>query len=283
MKRALAASILGGAMLLAAPALAQDDEESDDAGGLFGIGDIDIDLGDERKGDAQEISYEGMVERQAPEFAEGKAVTITHYGGNIRVRCSDREGINARVAYTIYGTNGTNMERMGKGVGLTAWGNSSSGGVKTKTPYKSSGVNRADIELTVSLPEEAYITVVGGSGWVQVSGCKGAVKSSNKANGAHVDGIYSRVNVSSSSGDVNVQLDEGSHLDGSSKISAPGGNATMTLPNSFGGKFYAKGSEVDVAHTVMGTNESALVQGTISTGDASLAITARDKVEVKLP
>ena len=66
-------------------------------------------------------------------------------------------------------------------------------------------------------------------------------------------------------------------------VGAPGGNAVLRLPLSYGGKFAAKGSAVSVFHTVMGTNTPSAISGTIGTGTASVSISARDNVEVTAP
>lgn len=265
-------------------ALAQDEEEESSGGGSdLGIDDImkDINLGGE--GGNAEVTYEGRLSSAAPNFVSGKPVTITHTGGTIAVRCMDAPGITARLGYTIYGTNKTSMENYGKGVGLTSWGDGNGGGVKTRVPSKGSGINRVDMPLTVNLPLEAKVTVVGGAGWVQVIDCKGTVKSSNGDGGAYVSGTYSNVNVSSSRGDVKVELTDASVLTGASALNAPGGSAVLRLPLSYNGKFMAKGGDVSVFHTVMGTNTGNLVQGTIGTGTASVSISAKEKVEVSAP
>lgn len=56
-----------------------------------------------------EVSYEGRLSSSAPNFASGKAVTITHTGGSIAIRCMDAPGITARLGYTVFGTNKVNM------------------------------------------------------------------------------------------------------------------------------------------------------------------------------
>ena len=266
-------------------------QEGDDEGGSgeSSGSDIDMDalmnsinLGSDGSGGG-EVSYEGRLSSSAPNFVPGKAVTITHTGGSIAIRCMDAPGITARLGYTIFGTNKVNMEKYGKGIGLSAWGDANGGGVKTRIPAKLAGVSRADIPLTVNLPMEAKVTVVGGGGWVQIIDCKGTVKSSNGDGGAYVSGSYTNVNVTSSKGDVKVELTDASVLSGVNTVGAPGGNAVLRLPLSYGGKFAAKGSAVSVFHTVMGTNTPSAISGTIGTGTASVSISARDNVEVTAP
>ena len=174
-------------LLALGTALAQDGDE----GGSTSGSDIDvnalmnsIDLGP--AGGNNEVTYEGRLSSSAPNFVAGKAVTITHTGGTIAVRCMDAPGITARLGYTIYGTNQPNMEKYGKGIGISSWGDGNGGGVKTRIPAKLSGISRTDIPLTVNLPMEAKVTVVGGAGWVQIIDCKGTVKSSNGDGSAYV-------------------------------------------------------------------------------------------------
>lgn len=259
---------------------AQDESTAKDE---LGIDDImkDIDLGSSGGGD--EVSYNGQLSDSAPSFKAGLPIAISHAGGTIAVRCMDQEGLTARLAYTIYGTNQTNMERFGKSIGLDAGSDGRTGWVRTRVPAKSSGINRADVPLTVNIPKSAKITITGGNGWVQVLDCTGTVKSSNTHGGAYASGTFTSVNVSSSHGDVKVELSDGSVLAGANALNAPDGNATLRLPLSYAGKFAAKGASVTVFHTVAGTNTDTLVQGTVGTGTASLNIAAKEKVEVTAP
>lgn len=259
-------------------ALAQDEGSTND----LGIDDIMKDINLDGPG-AEEISYGGQLSDNAPSFKEGLPITISHSGGTITVRCMDEQGMTARLAYTIWGNNSANMERMGKSIGLDAGSDGKTGWVRTRIPAKSSGVSRADIPLTVNLPKSAKITVTGGAGWVQIQDCAGTVKSSNGVDGAYVSGTYTSVNVSAGKGDVKVELSDGSVLAGANSVSAPGGSAVLRLPLSYAGKFSAKASSVTVFHTVAGTNTDTLVQGTVGTGTASLNISAKEKVEVTAP
>ena len=263
---------------LSAAALAQDDP------GDLSIEDImaEINLGS-GPGAGTELSYEGMLSESAPEYAPGTTVTIAHAGGNITVRCMDQEGMTARLAYTVYGTREPPMEAFGKGIGLSAWGKTTGGGVKTRIPYPQSGVNRADIGLTVNLPRKANVVVQGGKGWVQIQDCEGTVRSSNGEGGAYVSGKLSTFDVSATKGDVKVVLDDASEVAGSNRVNAPGGSVELHLPMGYAGRFTARGDEVSVFHTVMGTNSANLVEGTISTGNASLTIVASGAVKVKAP
>ena len=83
------------------------------------------------------------------------------------------------------------MERFGKAIGLSAFGSSSMGNVKTRMPAKSAGVTRWEVPLTVNLPPRSNVTVVGGAGWVQVDDCEGTVKVSNTKGGVVISGKHS--------------------------------------------------------------------------------------------
>ena len=268
-------TLLPFALLCSASALAQEG-----GGDIMGIPDLQIDLGGEGGAPAETSTYEGSQSQSAPDFVSGKPLAISH-NGPVRVRCADREGVTARLSYSIVGTNEAAMEAMGKGIGLSASGGPGGGAVKTRVPAKTTGVKTADIELTVNVPPAAAINVTGGLGAVDVSGCKGSVKVTNKGSDVMVQGTYTNVNVSSG-GAVSVRLDNDSTLTGTNVINA-GGNIDLTLPLAYAGKFSAKGANVSVFHTVMGTNTGTLVQGTISSGPASLSLATKGDVKVVAP
>lgn len=282
---------LAALLLLALSARAgEDDEEGDSKPPSvepeaidLGIDDImnDIDLGPSTR--QESVTYEGSLDQQGLKYVAGKPVAIAHSGGNIRVRCAEREGITARVAYSLRGTNTANMERYGKGIGLAVYGGATSGSVKTRMPSRPSGIDSFDVELTVNLPKKAAVTVTGGDGWVQVVGCEGSVKVSSRSGGAYVEGTLTSFAVSSTGGDVKVELSDDSKLAGTSSVSAAGGDAELDLPMSYGGKLTARGSSVRVAHNVAGTNTDTLVQGTVGSGNASLTVSAKGAVVIKSP
>jgi hypothetical protein len=287
---------------LATPALwlgaafAQDEGESkgDDGGteepesGGINVDDImkSIDLGPEAQGEdgyVAEKTYEGQLSQVAPSYKPGTPISISHSGGTVTVRCQQQDGVTARLGYVIYGTNGANMERMGKGIGLSATASSTSGAISTRIPAKSSGVTRSEIPLTVNLPPKANVSVTGGAGWVQVDGCEGTVKVSNSKDGVVITGTHSAVNVSSGGGDVKVHLTDASSLKGSSAISSKGA-IDLELPTTFDGKFSAKGKMVRVFHTVNGTNTNENVSGTVGSGStATLNLTATGDINVTAP
>jgi hypothetical protein len=273
MRRALPALCL--LLLVPTGALAQEE------GGIMDIPDLQIDLGgDGSKSAAPSSTYEGSLSQSAPDFASGKPLAISH-NGPVRVRCADRQGVTARLTYVLTGTNEGAMESMGKGVGLSASGGPGGGAVKSRVPTRPAGVTQADIELTVNVPPAAVLNITGGAGSVDVSGCKGAVKVTNKTGDVMVQGTYTGVSVTTG-GAVSVRLDNDSALAGSNVINA-GGTIDMTLPLAYAGKFSAKGANVSVFHTVMGTNTGTLVQGTISSGPASLSLATKGDVKVVAP
>jgi hypothetical protein len=276
-------------------ALAQDEGESKggDEPPEKSPGDVDVDalmksmdLGPTAVGEGDyvnEMSYEGHLSQAAEKYKPGTPITISHTGGPITVRCQEQTGLSARLAYTIYGTNGPNMERFGKGIGLSAYGAASASSVKTRMPAKSAGITRWEVPLTVNLPRQANVTVVGGAGYVQVDDCEGTVKVSNAKGGVVISGKHSAVNVTSGGGDVKIHLDAESTLKGASTISSKGG-ISLELPTTYDGKFSAKGSQVRVFHTVNGPHSDTLVQGTVGSGTtASLNLSAAGNVDVTAP
>lgn len=269
------------ALLLAAPALAEDGDEEESSGGLFGVGPLNFDIDDGPRG--AEIAYSGSTEDSAPDYAPGTSVTITHTAGPVKVHCTDRKGISARINYTIRGTVEGPMEAVGKGVLLKAWGGTSGGGVKTVVPAKRSGVNKVETDLTVFLPYKANVTVVGGTGGAEVTGCTGWVKISAR-DGVYADGTLSHIELTASSGDARAELTDESVLSGANKLSAVGGNVKLILPRAYAGKIYAKAAEVQVAPPVDGSTTPSLVSGTIGGGGAaSMTLTGKESVTVSLP
>ena len=277
-------------------ALAQDEGEpkgGDEPTDEKSPGDVDVnelmksmDLGPTAVGEGDyvnEMSYEGHLSQAAQSYKPGTPVTISHTGGSVTVRCQEQTGLSARLSYTIYGTNGPNMERFGKAIGLSAYGAATSSNVKTRMPAKSAGITRWEVPLTVNLPPKANVTVIGGAGYVQVDDCEGTVKVSNSKGGVVISGKHPSVNVTSGGGDVKVHLDSESTLKGASTISSKGA-IDLQLPTTYDGKFSAKGSQVRVFHTVNGTRSDTLVQGTVGSGTAaSLNLSAAGNVDVTAP
>jgi hypothetical protein len=247
-------------LILALPAFAQDDEP-----GLA------------------EISYNGSMRGNAPNYVKGKPVSVSHSGGNIQVRCMNVDKLSAVVQYTVYGTQEGPMESMGNGYGVAVYGDSKVGSVKTRVPSKPSGVTRAEADLTVNIPAGiAGLTVTqSGKGWVQVLGCSGIVKIGAGAGGAYAEGAWTGGAITAAGGDVKLELSKDAILKSATSVSAPGGNATLLISPAQGGTLKAAGAEVAVSQTVMGTNSATLVQGSMGVAGPAISVTApRGKAEV---
>ncbi|MBM4365858.1 MAG: hypothetical protein FJ102_06550 [Deltaproteobacteria bacterium] len=239
-------------------------------------------LATETEGTVGDMTYEGGLSETAAGYVATKPVTVSHSGGNVSVRCMDTEKLSARLPYTVYGTAEAPMEAFGKGIGLSVGGDSKSGWVKTRVPSKTSGVTGADVPLTVNIPKGTTgLTVTqSGSGWVQVTGCSGALKISSGTGGVYADGAYTSAAVSAAGGDAKLVQDSGVVLTGTTTVSAPGGTARVTLASAQGGKLTAKANEVSVQQTVMGTNSGTLVQGDMGLAGPSITVSAKERVEV---
>ena len=265
-----AMTLLPLALLLFSPAQADD-------------WDIDIDGIDIGGGDSkgqEMVTYQGNSVQKAPDFVEGTLASIAHSGGTVTINCVDRDGISARIDYTLEGTNRDALKRFGDGIGLRVWGSSRGGGVQTRMPSSSSSIKSKNIPLVVSLPRNAKVKVSGGSGFIQVQGCEGAVAAANRSGDIVISGKLATVSATAPSGDVNIDVDESASMTGSSKISASG-NARVRIPSDFGGRLTAKGSEVEVRQLVDGTQTSTLVQGSLGEGTASLSVSAKGTVKVE--
>lgn len=230
--------------------------------------------GDELSGN--EITYEGSLSQSAAGYVQGKPVTISHSGGNISVRCMDTPGMSARLPYTIYGTSEGPMQSMGNGIGLSAYGDSKGGSVKTRVPSKPSGVSRAEMPLTVNIPAPTTSLTVTqtGSGWVQVIDCDGAVKVTAGSGGAYVSGKLTSAVVTATGGDVKVVQNEDAVFSGTTSITASNGNATVQFASAQGGKLTASATEITSSVTVVGTNSSSLIQGDLGVAGPNITISA---------
>jgi hypothetical protein len=243
---------------------------------------IVVALATESEGTVGDLTYEGGLSETAASYVVGKPVSVSHSGGNISVRCMETEKLSARLPYTVYGTAEAPMEAFGKGLGLSVGGDSKSGWVKSRVPSKTSGVSSYEAPLTVNIPKGVTGLSVSqsGSGWVQVTGCSGALKISAGSGGAYADGAYTSAVVTAAGGDVKLVQDAGVVLTGTTAVSAPGGTARVVLASAQGGKLSAKAAEVSVAQTVMGTNTGTLVQGDMGLAGPSIAVSGKDRVEV---
>lgn len=236
--------------------------------------------GDELTGN--EMSYEGALSGTAAAYVRSKPVSISHAGGNLSVRCMDTEKLSARVQYVIYGTQEGPMESMGKGVGLAVTGDSAGGRVSLRLPSKPSGVAKAEVTMTVNIPAPTTALTISqtGPGWVQVIDCDGTVKVTAGAGGAYVSGKLAGATVTATGGDVKVVQNEDAVFKATTTVSAPAGAATLLIANAQGGKLTAKGAEVAVSQTVIGTNASDLVQGDLGLAGPAITVTAKGRVEV---
>lgn len=229
-----------------------------------------------------DISYEGGNSSNAPAYAKGKPVSITHSSGNLSVHCLDTDTLTARMQYVVTGTAQGPMETTGKGIGLAAYGDANGGKVSTRVPSKPSGVSDIEVTLTVNIPNGPLSLTITetGKGWVQVQDCDGTVKISAGAGGAYASGALKGATVTATGSAVKVVQDKEAVFSATTSISAPGGDATLVLGGAQGGKITVKGTEVSVAPTVMGTNTSTLVSGELGLTGPTISVSARDRAEV---
>ena len=242
--------------------------------------DMEIELGGADSKGQEMVTYQGDSSKVAPDYVPGTPVAITHAGGNITVNCVDREGISARVRYTVEGTNRDALKRFGDGVGLKAWGGGRGGGVQTRIPGASSSIKRKDVPLVVSIPKQVSLKVKGGAGWIQITGCEGPVAAANRSGDIIMSGKLTAASANAPKGDVTISIDESAKMSGGSKVSSSG-NATLKIPSDYGGKISARGADVKVKHLVDGTESGTSVQGSIGDGTASLTISAKGSVSVQ--
>jgi len=244
---------------------------------------LDIDLGDFDLDEAsveESLTYEGSSTDSAPDYTPGKPVSITHYGGNITVNCTDRSGIDARLDYALEGTNRASMKRMGDGIGVRAWGSSSSGGVSTRIPSKGSGISSSSIPLAVNLPKSVRVTVTGKRGWITVRGCTGTVKATTAQDGIFVSGELTKFELTASKGDIEIELSESAKLASTSKAYASTGKISLSMPLDQQIRLDARGESVEVSHIVDGNVTDTRVTGNIGEGGPSLSLTAKGAVKV---
>ncbi|MCB9758935.1 MAG: DUF4097 family beta strand repeat protein [Alphaproteobacteria bacterium] len=266
------------ALVLAPPAIADD----------IDLGDIeidldDIDLGSSGHGDESSTYTGGLTERKN-DLGDNVPVTVTHYGGNITVRCTEGDQISARIDFSVEGTDRDRLKAYGDGIGLAVWGDANGAGAKTRMPSKSSAIQRADVPLMVSAPPGTRLTVQGRDGWVQITNCTGALKASSTAGGVFAEGRYDSFQVTSQDGDVKVELTGNSVINASSAATSTKGKVELILPDDANVKLAATGAEVRVEHLVSGTNTDTNVSGNIGNGGPSVRLSApKGEVKVKTP
>ena len=267
-------------LALASPSFAEDEEEE------FGFGDYDLDLDDIDLGGetaASTMTYSGGHTERSEKLDENAAVTITHYGGTINVRCTDTEEINARVDFIVEGTKEAPMQAVGDGIRLQAQGKGTWGKVSTIVPGSRSGIESITVPLVVSVPKQSRVTVTGRKGWVSVSNCIGTVKVANTEGDITVTGTYSQFDLRAPNGDVKLELSENSDITKSSGITSSRGDATLVLPLTVDVRLQATGGTVSVLHTVEGNNSGTNVSGTIGEGGPLVKVYAKETVEITSP
>jgi hypothetical protein len=259
------------------------DAVAQEGGGLLDIDIGDIDLGEDTKGGEQSMSYEGQVGQDADNYKPGTPVYITHTKGNISVRCTDSEGIQARINFTVEGTKESAMQSLGDRIGIRTYASNAQGKVSTSVPGKYAGIDAIYAPLTVNLPREARVNVTGGEGWVQIVGCTGTVKATTRGGGIYVDGVLSSFDLSTNKGDIEIELDASAEITATSRATATDGGVILRMPITQKGNLNARGSEVTVDHLVNGTNTPTHVQGTLSDSGPSITLSAKNKVEITTP
>ena len=228
-----------------------------------------------------DITYEGGNSSNAAGYVKGKPFSISHTSGNLSVRCMDTEALSARLQYVVTGSQEGPMETAGKGIGMSAYGDSNGGKVSTRVPSKPSGVSSMEVTLTVNIPRAPMTLTITetGSGWVQVQDCDGTIKVTGGAGGAFVSGAMKSATVTAG-GDVKVVQSGDAVFTGTTSVSAPSGNATLLIGTAQGGKLTAKGAEVSVGPTVMGTNDATLVSGDLGLTGPTITVSAKQRAEV---
>jgi hypothetical protein len=265
------------ALLVLSPVQADDDDL-----GLLDIDDIDLGDGPAHGDVVQTSTYTGSLQERRSGLGQGKSLTITHYGGPISIRCQEGSTLSARINYSIDGTNEPNMERYGRGIKLKVWGDSNSGGVKTITPSKGSGLIRTEVPLVVSAPKSVKLTVNAGSHWVEVLKCDGQVSVANKSGDVWVEGDLTRFSISAPGGMATVKLNSDSQVTSTSKITARD-DVLLEMPLDVNVKLSARGTEIRLDHVITGTESETSVSGTIGNGGPSVTIRGKAKVVITAP
>lgn len=266
---------------LIAPTLAQEAGEEE-----FGFGDFELDLDDFDLDDNDgpgSMTYSGGHTERTEDLKENAAVTITHYGGPIRVRCIDQPHVSARIDFELEGTSEANLQAVGNGIRLQASGSEGWAKVSSIVPGKRSGISDMDVPMTVSTPKKVRLTIAGRDGEISVDGCTGTVKASTSKGGATVGGTFSQFDVRAGDGEVYVRLDEGSVIEKSSGATASRGKVELIMPLTVDVKLQATGAEVSVLHTVTGTNNPTNVSGAIGNGGPLVKLYGKDGVSVSSP
>ena len=238
--------------------------------------DIEIDLGGSEQ---TPISYDGSyTTRAATKVAVNALLKITASVGTTTVYCTDTDGVDATITYRLSGLDGPALEAYGKTLKLAVSGTA----VSFVSGTKPASLKNANVSLVVNVPKESRLTISANGDWVKVVGCAGTVAATTKTS-AYVGGPLDGFNVTANGGNAVVEVEGDGKLTNASAISAPKGDATLTMPFAQDLKIDARGSAVTVAQGVTGTNESAVVSGVIGAGGPTLTIKASGTVTVKTP
>lgn len=241
------------------------------------LDDIDIDLDDLDLGESggpASLDYSGSYTDRKQDIKPGSKLTITHTKGPITINCSDGDTLSGRVDFSIEGTDKAKMESVGKNIRIQVWGSgATSGGVKVTVPSFGSGVSSVSTPVTISAPKDAKLAVTGGAYPISLTNCTQDVSVST-AGGVYVEGKFDSFQVSSSKGDVKVELEEGAVISKSSKAASAAGSVTLIMPDNPNNQLVATGNEVAVAPLVTGTNTDTKVSGEMGSGGATITLSA---------
>lgn len=241
--------------------------------------DIEIDLGGPEEAP---LSYNGgFTTRSADKIATNAAISVSSPVGTTTVYCTDTEYVEARVDYALSGPDGAPLEAYGKSFKAAASGGAT-GKVTILAGTRGAGVKTSKVTVVVNVPKQARLTISSGGDWLKVIGCDGTVSATSKTS-AYVGGPLDGFNVTANAGNIVVEVEGDGKITAASAITATKGDVTLSMPFSQDLKFDARGSAVTVAHSVTGTNDAAVVAGTIGAGGPALAIKASGTVTVKTP
>jgi hypothetical protein len=240
--------------------------------------DINIDLGP----DVEMMTYNGGFSQRSSKVNSNATVSVSNPTGSTVVRCTDTEYLEARLNYTVDGTAEGPMKTYGDSIKLAVGGSGTWGNVRSIIGSRPSAVKRVKVDMIVNAPKQSKITI-SSSDSLQVIGCDGYVNATAAKNGVYVDGNLPGFNVSATQGDVKVVVTNPKPIAIASAAKAPKGNVTVVMPLSQNLKMDARGSTVNVAHTVMGTVNATQATGTIGAGGPLMTVTAAGTVDVKMP
>lgn len=222
-------------LLLPMTALAQDDAPS--------LTDIDYDLFDQPAHESNKVS--GAMDKVATGAKPNQHINIRHDGGSITVMCMDTDQVTARIAYEIEATDLYAAEYYRDHIGLSVWRHS----VNVSVPVPNSRLKRADVALTVRVPQEAVLSINAEKGWTQAVSCNGVVSMYAGRGDAYLKGAPPSFSVTSERGTATVEITEG-QITAPSTVTAHKGAVALTMPERQDLSVFARGSSVYVqGHT----------------------------------